>query len=36
LVVDRAGAAPSQVFENHDIRSLLHSLHRSHEEEEKG
>jgi hypothetical protein len=36
LVVDRTGAAPSQTFENRDIRSVTRSLHRPYIEQEKG
>jgi uncharacterized protein YbjT (DUF2867 family) len=36
LVATRTGAAPSQIFENRDIRSLAHSLRRPHAEREKG
>jgi uncharacterized protein YbjT (DUF2867 family) len=36
LVVGRSGAAPSQIFENRDIRSLDHSLRRPQVEREKG
>jgi uncharacterized protein YbjT (DUF2867 family) len=36
LVLDSTGAAPSQIFENRDIRSVTHSLRRPHAEREKG
>jgi uncharacterized protein YbjT (DUF2867 family) len=36
LVVTRTGVAPSQIFENRDIRSLDHSLRRAQVEPEKG
>ena len=36
LVVRRSGAAPNQIFENRDIRSLDHSLRRPQVEREKG
>jgi uncharacterized protein YbjT (DUF2867 family) len=36
VVANGTGGAPSQVFENRDIRSLVRSLHRSQDEEEKG
>jgi len=36
LVVTRTGVAPSQIFENRDIRSLDHSLRRAQVEREKG
>ena len=36
LVVGRSGAAPSQIFENRDIRSLDYSLRRPQVEREKG
>jgi uncharacterized protein YbjT (DUF2867 family) len=36
LVVNRTGAAPSQILENRDIRSLAHSLRRPQAEREKG
>jgi uncharacterized protein YbjT (DUF2867 family) len=36
LVVTETGVAPSQVFENRDIRSLARSLWRPHAEREKG
>jgi uncharacterized protein YbjT (DUF2867 family) len=36
LVVGRSGAAPSQIFENRDIRSLDHSLRRPQVKREKG
>jgi hypothetical protein len=36
LIVTRTGVAPSQIFENRDIRSLDHSLRRLQVEREKG
>ena len=36
LVVNRTGAAPKQVLENHDIRFMTHSLRRPEIEREKG
>jgi uncharacterized protein YbjT (DUF2867 family) len=36
VVANGTGTAPSRVFENRDIRSLLRSLHRPQDEEEKG
>jgi uncharacterized protein YbjT (DUF2867 family) len=36
LAVGRSGAAPSQILENHDIRSVIHSLRRPQTEREKG
>ena len=36
LVVNRIGVAPSQVFENRDIRSITHSVRRPHAGREKG
>jgi uncharacterized protein YbjT (DUF2867 family) len=36
LVVNRIGVAPSQIFENRDIRSMTHSLRRPHAGREKG
>ena len=36
LVVDRIGVAPSQIFENRDIRSMTRSLRRPHVGREKG
>jgi uncharacterized protein YbjT (DUF2867 family) len=36
VVATGTGVAPSQVFENRDIRSLVRSLHQPQDEEEKG
>jgi uncharacterized protein YbjT (DUF2867 family) len=36
LVTAGTGAAPSQVLENRDIRSMVRSLHRLHPEQERG
>jgi hypothetical protein len=36
VVANGTGTAPSRVFENRDIRSLVSSLHRTQDEEEKG
>jgi uncharacterized protein YbjT (DUF2867 family) len=36
VVATGTGAAPSQVSENRDIRSVVRSLHRPQDEEEKG